>query len=726
MTETEGARRTSDPVPLTQTLRELAAAHQVATDFWDWQGNHVETSRDTLVGVLAALGVSAETEEDARASLAEVRDRPWRRTLPPVVVVRSGRPYDLPVHVPHGAGVRVWADLEGGGTLDLTQQDRWVDPREVHGVLTGEATFAVPTDLPLGWHVLRAQHDRSADVAEAHLVVTPDRLPFPLSGQPPAWGFMTQLYSVRSKRSWAHGDLDDLAELAAWSGADLGAGFVLVNPLHAPAPTTPMEPSPYLPVTRRFVSPLYLRVEAVPEFAYLTGAARGEVERLALCQRALNEADLLIDRDAVWEAKRSALALVHTVPRSAARERDYRAFLAREGERLRDFATWCALAEVHGAEWDRWPEELRDPHSDAVAAARDDLAERVDFYCWLQWLLDEQLAAAQRRARRAGMPLGVVHDLAVGVHPHGADTWALGSAVARGVTVGAPADAFNQLGQDWSQPPWRPDGLAEEGYLPYRDMLRTVLRHAGGIRVDHVIGLFRLWWIPEGRPAAEGAYVRYDHDALVGILALEAHRAGAVVIGEDLGTVEPWVRDYLADRGVLGTSILWFERDDHGVPRPPESWRELCLAAVTTHDLPPTAGYLTGEHIRIRAELDLLTRTVDEERAVDQADQRAWLDVLASRGWLDASTPDEEGTVLALYRALAATPSRLLGVALTDAVGERRAMNQPGTHGEYPNWRLPLADGSGAPVLLDDLVGSARAHRLAAAVRAAAAGDQPS
>lgn len=726
MAETQDAERSAEPAPLTDTLRALAAAHQVATDFWDWQGHHVETSRDTVVAVLAALGVSAATEDAARASLAEVRDGPWRRTLPPVVVVRAGRPYDLPVHVPHGEGVRVWAVLEGGGTVDLTQLDRWVDPREVDGVLTGEATFAVPSDLPLGWHVLRAQQDRSADVAEAHLVVTPDRLPFPLPGRPPAWGFMTQLYSVRSKRSWAHGDLDDLAEMAAWSGADLGAGFVLVNPLHAPAPTTPMEPSPYLPVTRRFVSPLYLRVEAVPEFAYLTGAARGEVERLALCRRALNSAAVLIDRDAVWEAKRSALSLVHTVPRSPARERDYRAFLAREGDGLRAFATWCALAEVHGPEWDRWPEQLRDPRSPAVADARDELGERVDFYCWLQWLLDEQLAAAQRRARRAGMPLGVVHDLAVGVHPHGADTWALGSVMARGVTVGAPADAFNQLGQDWSQPPWRPDRLAEEGYLPYRDMLRTVLRHSGGIRVDHVIGLFRLWWIPEGRPAAEGTYVRYDHDALVGILALEAHRAGAVVIGEDLGTVEPWVRDYLADRGVLGTSILWFERDDHGVPRAPETWRELCLAAVTTHDLPPTAGYLTGEHVRIRSELDLLTRTVAEERAVDQADQRSWLDVLASRGWLDAAAPDEEGTVLALHRALAATPSRLLGVALTDAVGERRAMNQPGTHDEYPNWRLPLADGSGTPVLLDDLVGSPRAQRLAAAVRAAAPGDHRS
>jgi 4-alpha-glucanotransferase len=212
--------------------------------------------------------------------------------------------------------------------------------------------------------------------------------------------------------------------------------------------------------------------------------------------------------------------------------------------------------------------------------------------------------------------------------------------------------------------------------------------------------------------------VRFDHEALVGILALEAWRAGALVVGEDLGTVEPWARDYLADRGVLGTSILWFERDDHGQPRPPETWRRLCLATVTTHDLPPTAGYLAGEHIRIRAGLGLLTRSVSEETAVDEADRARWLALLVERGWLAAGAErDVEAVTVALHRALAATPSRLLGVALTDVVGEVRAMNQPGTHGEYPNWQVPLADGAGTPVLLDDLLGSAQAAELAAAVR---------
>ena len=419
----------------------------------------------------------------------------------------------------------------------------------------------------------------------------------------------------------------------------------------------------------------------------------------------------------MWAAKAEALALVHKVPRSPGRAAAYAGYRRREGGGLVDFATWCALAEVHGLPWQSWPEALRDPRSPEVEKARTELAERVDFYSWLQWVLDDQLAAAQRAALGAGMALGVMHDLAVGVHPEGADAWAQHDTFALGITVGAPADAFNQQGQDWSQPPWRPDRLAELGYAPWREMLRTILRHAGGIRVDHVIGLFRLWWVPVGLSPAEGTYVRYDHEALIGILALEAYRAGAVVVGEDLGTVEPWVRDYLAERGLLGTSILWFERDyPSGRPLRPEQWRELCLGTVTTHDLPPTAGYLAGEHIRIRSELGLLTRTVEQERAVDAEEQEAVLSALRWRGLLPPEAGERQ-IVEALHTFLRRTRCRLLGVALTDAVGDRRAMNQPGTSDEYPNWRLPLADGRSAPVLLDDLVLSERARSLAHTVQ---------
>jgi 4-alpha-glucanotransferase len=491
-----------------------------------------------------------------------------------------------------------------------------------------------------------------------------------------------------------------------------------VNPLHAAEPVTPMEPSPYLPTSRRFANPLYLRPEQIPEYAYLDAPVRTKVEQLrdSLIHQ-LAGVDT-IDRDTAWTAKREALQLLYAAPRSAGREASYRGYVRREGAGLTDFATWCALVERHGSDWTSWPPGLRHPRSQQVAGFRAANPDAVDFYRWLQWVLDEQLDAAQAAARRAGMVLGVVHDLAVGVQSSGADSWIMQDVFAPGINVGAPPDPFNQVGQDWQQPAWRPDRLADLGYAPFRELVATVLRHAGGIRVDHVIGLFRLWWIPKGQPPTAGTYVRYDHEALVGILALEAHRAGALVVGEDLGTVEPWVRRYLSDRGILGTSILWFEFDYDGTgdPLPPQRWREYCLASVTTHDLPPTAGYLAGDHVRLRDSLGLLTRPLDEELAADQADQGAWLAELRRRGAL-LPAAEVEDTIIALHRFLTWTPSRLLCVSLSDAVGDRRTQNQPGTIDEYPNWRVPLTGSDGEPMLLEDVVSSKRAAALAAAVR---------
>ncbi len=308
------------------------------------------------------------------------------------------------------------------------------------------------------------------------------------------------------------------------------------------------------------------------------------------------------------------------------------------------------------------------------------------------------------------MELGVMSDLAVGVDPDGADAWALQDVLALGVTAGAPPDEFNQLGQDWSQPPWRPDRLVEQAYEPFRAVVNMALRHSGGVRIDHIIGMFRLWWIPKGAAPTEGTYVRYDHDAMVGIIALEAHRAGAVVVGEDLGTVEPWVRDYLHERGLFGTSILWFESDESGGPLPAERWREYCLSSVTTHDLPPTPGYLAGEHVRLRQRLGLLTRPAEEEAAADRAAQSAWLAELRRVGLLDSDgPPDTDQIVTALYRYLGRSPSKLLALSLADAVGELRTQNQPGTTDEYPNWRIPLAGPDGRQMLLEDVFADPRA-----------------
>jgi 4-alpha-glucanotransferase len=345
---------------------------------------------------------------------------------------------------------------------------------------------------------------------------------------------------------------------------------------------------------------------------------------------------------------------------------------------------------------------------------RAGLADRVDFHSRLVWLTDEQLAAAGRAAREAGMEVGIVHDLAVGVHPGGADAWAQQDSFAAGMAIGAPPDAFNAHGQDWGLPPWRPDALAASGYAPYRGLLRGILRNAGALRIDHVMGLFRLWWVPVGSPPTEGAYVRYDAEAMLAVLVLEAHRAGAVVIGEDLGTVEPGVREALSRRGVLGTSVLWFERDwtGDGRPLPPVKWREGCVATATTHDLPSTAARLTGGHVELRHRLGLLARPLEEERTEETADVTEWLGLLGDLGLLPEGSGDEEGAIRAVYRYLLRTPARMVGIWLPDAVGDRRPQNLPGTWDQYPNWRLPVSDAEGRPMSLEELAASPRLHRL--------------
>jgi 4-alpha-glucanotransferase len=598
-------------------LERLAAAYGVATEYENWQRRPTAIAPETVVEVLRLLDVDASTPAAVRSALAEAESR----AAPGTVVVTEG----------------VGAHAVPSGVLRLE------DGRE------RPTDRTLPRDLPPGYHTL------AHAAGETTVIVTPARIARPA----PTWGWMLQLYALRSARSWGMGDLGDLASVTRRAAAD-GAGFVLLNPLHAVAPGHPVPASPYSPSSRRFINPLYLRVDGTPP------AFDGD----------------LIDYDAVWAAKSAAL-----VPPASVAVPDDPA--------LRDFATYCALAEVHGRNWKEWPAQLRHPSSPAVASARVALAERVAFHAWLQERCDEQLAAV--RAAAAGMPIGIVQDLAVGIDPGGADGWLLQDVLADGVRVGAPPDAFNQLGQDWGLATWRPDRLAAAGYAPYRDLVRAMLRHAGGLRVDHVAGLWRLWWVPPGGTAADGTYVRYDSAAMVGILALEAARAGAVVVGEDLGTVLPEVTEGLATRNMLGCEVLWFARDEDGEFVPPADWPVDALATVSTHDLPTAAGYLTGEHVRVRARLNQLTRPEAEEQADADLDRRRLVALMRAEGVLADGEPTLDDLILGLHRLLAAAPSTLVAVSPYDAVGEVRQPNLPGTTDEYPNWRIPL------PVTIEDL-----------------------
>jgi 4-alpha-glucanotransferase len=316
------------------------------------------------------------------------------------------------------------------------------------------------------------------------------------------------------------------------------------------------------------------------------------------------------------------------------------------------------------------------------------------------------------------MSIGIVADLAVGAHPGGADAWARQDVIVTGMSVGAPPDEFNQRGQDWTLPPWHPGWLAAQAGQPLAELVTATTRNAGGLRIDHVMGLARLWWIPSGMAPGQGTYVRYDHELIADVLCAGAERTRSLVIGEDLGTVEPWLRDFLAHRRVLGTSMLWFERREDGTPRRPQEWRRGCLATVGTHDMPPAATFLTGEQVTIRAELGLLTEPEADERAAARAEMDRWLAMLAGEGLLPggAAGVRPEDFTAALYGFLARTPAMLIGVSLAEAVGERRPQNLPGTVNEYPNWRIPLTDGQGAPVLLEDLPGHEGVRAVAEAV----------
>ena len=539
----------------------------------------------------------------------------------------------------------------------------------------------LPEDLPLGYHVLRN------DEGERRLIVSPGRCHLPEGWR--AWGWAVQLYAARSRQSWGIGDLADLRMLTSRSASELGAGFCLVNPLHAVAPTLPQEPSPYYPSSRRFRNPVYLRVEEVPG----ADGLGPELDELAAQGRALND-DARIDRDKVWRLKLEALELLWR--RTGGGGPQFTRWLERSDGSLADFTAWCAMAERHGPNWREWPEGLRRPGTPEVAAFGAEHQDRIRFHAWLQWLTDRQL-------RETSADLAVIQDLPIGVNPNGADAWAWQDVLADGATVGAPPDEFNSQGQDWGLPPFVPWRLRQAGYQPLIDTIRSTMASAGGLRVDHVMGLFRLWWIPGGAGAAEGGYVRYPHDELLDIVALESTRAEAPVVGEDLGTVEDLVREAMAERNILSYRLLWFESDD------PATWPPQSMAAVTTHDLPTVVGLWTGSDLDEQRQLGL---EPNEESTAEIRDR------LATACELDDDAAGDE-VVRAAHELLARAPSVLLTATLDDVLAVPDRPNVPGADDQRDNWSLAL------PLALDDLLDQPLARDVAGILGRAVPGPSP-
>lgn len=738
--QTQTVQREESPARLKRPLIRLAKACGVSTSYIDQLGAYVEIRDEVLVAVLASLGVDASNPASISKSLLETECRQREQLVPPTVLAITGRANNVPLRCSADALVALTLALEdgtayAGGLRANLRVHKDADFGE-------QLELTLPDDLPIGYHTLNVQV--GGVQRRATVIVAPPRIELPEAvRQRQRWGWMTQMYSVRSTDSWGVGDYGDLKRLAADAGEKSHADFMLINPIHAGAPVPPLQPSPYLPESRRFLNVTYIRPQDIPEYAALDDATRAQVEELHASVTAANDSAEPMDINASWDAKRQALWLIFSAPRSEERETAFAEFKRAAGPDLDAFATWCLAFEVWGAPWEENSWFFRtDKNSPAVAALVRDHHDMFEFQRWLQWIADEQVAAAQQAAKDSGMALGLMQDMAVGVHALGADVWWSPERFADGVTVGAPPDFYNQLGQDWGQPPFSPQYLESTGYRVYREMVHNMFAHAGALRIDHVLGLFRLWWIPRGCTARDGAYVTYNHEVMLSILAIEASRANGVVIGEDLGTVPEYVSKVLAEHGVLGTAVEWFSRVDNspnaGDPyAPPEDYRKYALASVTTHDLPPTAGYLKLEHVDLREELNLLNEPAEQFRAEVQAEIDQMLALLVSRGYLpqevadglkaacapdadDAETADREAliqrVVEAMHVMLRDSPSVLVQAALVDGVGEHRTQNQPGTSWEYPNWRIPLADETGRVVHTEEVFDLPRVQSLAAAL----------
>ena len=694
-------------------LQRLAEALGIHRDYTAASGEHRAVPEASLRALCGAMGFPAEDDAQADQALASLVQNP--SALDAVLLATEGTGLDAAWRGPV-AGALAWEiELEDGARRAGSIEPVRDVGHDAEG--TSAATIRLPLDgVPAGYH--RLSLSTGSVTAACTLIVVPPR-----AYTPPAWAtgqrdwaITAQLYALRSTRNWGIGDCSDLSDLGVRAAAH-GASAVGLNPLHALYAANPTHLSPYSPSTRAFLNPVYLDVTAVPEFE----GCRAAQERIAAADfaQALQaaRASELVDYETVWRLKLEVLQLLHADfleargrEPSADRARAFDSFCAEGGAPLHAFAVFEALQHHFveqglGASWRGWPEAYRDPASAAVKDWAAAHADDVGFALYLQWEVDRQLGAAAQAMREAGMDTGLYRDVAVGVDPGGAEAWSDQQLLVVGASVGAPPDLYNPKGQDWGLTPFNPIALKERAYAPFIAAVRANMRHAGAVRIDHVIGLKRLYWVPAGMSADAGGYVAYPYEALMGIVALESQRHQCLVVGEDLGTVPEGFREDAEARGMLSYRVLMFEREQGDGPfLAPAEYPELAAAAVSTHDLPTLAGLWTGRDLEWRRELEMYPdpHDADAEVAFRQSTRTALVEALTQRAGLSADAADalcnapaeapSDHTALieAAYRYLAAAPSRLLLVQIEDLAAETEQMNLPGTVDQHPNWRRKL------------------------------------
>jgi 4-alpha-glucanotransferase len=690
----------------------------IADSYVDARGVSRRTSAGTRTAILAAMGFDASSEESATRALQELNRQEWAKALPPAIVHRTPGPPAVLVTVPAGTRRIVWsAEMEDG-----TRRRRRVDVKRlavadrltIDGVAYVRLRLVLSGDFPYGYHTL------SVRGARMPLIVAPAKcwLPSKIAAGSRLWGVTAQLYLLRSRRDWGIGDFGDLRALIDIVKPH-GADVIGVNPLHALFADDPEQASPYSPASRLLLNVLNIEVPPLArqlksEKARRLMASNEFRRRLERCRDATH-----VSYGEVAALKSQVLRILFDASRSQRRSPAWRAYKKFERASSHAIKRACLFLALRGyfaaqapelADWRHWPHEYRDPESQAVKAFAAEHADLVSFQVWLQHVADMQLGAAVEAA--APMAIGLYRDLAVGADPAGAETWANQHAVVAAAQVGAPPDIYNPPGQDWGLPPFNPQALREEGYRAFIDLVRANMRHAGGLRIDHVMALMQLYWVPRGMTPKDGTYVEYPIDDLVGILALESHRHECIVVGEDLGTVPAGFRERMTAANILSYRVLFFERDEQGFLAA-DRYPELALAVVSSHDLPTLRAWWQGSDLDLKEKLGLFPTPEDQRNARQQrVRDKAQLQQALRREGLADGALDADSLFAAAHAFLARTACALSTVQIDDITDETDPVNVPTTSDEHRNWRRRLS------LTLEQIAKSPRLSQVSKALRA--------
>jgi 4-alpha-glucanotransferase len=737
--------------PLLATLADRAG---IAADYYDIAGTRHVTADDTRRALLTAMGYTVDSPAALAQTLREWDEAPWQRPCDPVRILyanETGAPLSCYLVLEEGQDASVtmaWQIHDEANTVVHAGQAgpglSVLEVRVLQGHRHVRIEIPAPQGLALGYYTVTLRGEGVvAGVGTMRLIVAPRQcyVPPSIEGHHRLWGLALQLYSVSSDRNWGCGDFTDLSRMVEWAGKELGAGVIGLNPLHALRNTAPYHISPYAPSSRLYLNELYIDLERLPEWEKSEAAQHQfRAPEFQATLQALRERRM-VNYEPIAAAKRTMLELAyrqfvteaysgeapHLHPKTE-RARLFEQFIQSEGAPLEWYATFQTLEEARrlsqstSATWPEWPQQFRTP-GPAVHEYANQHRTRIRFFQYIQWVASAQLNDIQRTAEQLGMPIGLYQDLALGADRTGAEAWIYQSVLALGADCGCPPDPLGPEGQNWGLPPINPHALRASGYALMIQLLRHNFRSGGAIRLDHVMALFRLFWIPRGRPASEGTYVQYPFEDLLAIVALESVRSNTLVIGEDLGTVPDWVRAQLAKARVLSYRVFYFERGWDGAWKPPSDYPAQSLAVATTHDLPTLTGFWSGEDLHVRAGLgtfpdETTRRQAWEER---QREKAGILRALQRERLLppgvteDLATAPAMTTALchAIYLYLARTPSCIVLANLEDGLGELSQTNLPGTVDRHPNWTRKYA------VRLDEMWCDERLRQLGAVLRSA-------